>query len=88
MILIFKILLLCSLIRLLVAEDQPFLCSGIYAGGLFVLGLLFGAPFSALLIITLIRFVLSSVYFWLLDRFSDGILWWLIMLLGFPLILV
>jgi len=86
--LIFKILLLCSLIRLLVATDEPFLCSGLYTGGLFVLGLLFGTPFAGLLISSAIRFALSSVYYWLLDRFSDGFLWWVILIVGLPLGLV
>ena len=88
MFLIFNILFLCSLLRLLISTDQPFLCSGLYAGGLFVLGLVFGGPFVPLLIVLAIRFALSSLYFWLLDRFSEGILWWVIMILGLPLVLV
>ena len=88
MLLIFKILFLCALLRLLISTDQPFLCSGLYTGGVFVLGLVFGAPFVPLLIASVIRFALSSLYFWLLDRFSEGMLWWLIMLLGIPLLLV
>lgn len=85
---IIKILFLCSLLRLLISTDQPFLCSSLYTAGIFVLGLAFGTPFTALLIASVIRFALSSLYFWLLDRFSEGILWWVIMILGFPLGLV
>ena len=88
MFMVLNILFLCSLLRLLISTDQPFLCSSLYAGGLFLLGLVLGGPFVPLLIALGIRFALSSLYFWLLDRFSEGILWWVIMILGVPLVLV
>ena len=78
----FKIIFLVALIRLLLMTDQPFLCSGIYASLVLFFGLITGTPFLNMLIPVAIAFVLSSIYFWLLDRF-EGFLWWIIMIVGF-----
>ena len=71
---IVKILILVGLTRLLAVTNKPFLCSGIYAGfaGFFAL---FSHDISILKIIfgVAITFVLASVYFALLDRFSSNI---------------
>ncbi len=89
---IFKVILLASLIRLLIAADKPFLCSGIYTFGIFALGLLSvlsgQAPFLALLIGAAIVFVLSSLYFWLLYRIGEGLWWWIVLILGVVIILL
>jgi hypothetical protein len=79
---IFKLLFLVSLIRVLIMTDQPFWCSGIYASAVFIFGLMTGAPFLNVLIAAAIAFALTSLYFWLLNRF-EGFLWWIIMLVGF-----
>jgi hypothetical protein len=76
---IYKFLLLISLVRVLIATDKPWLCSGIYAGAVFLLGLVFGHPFLSVLIHTSISLVLTCIYFWLLDRLDGSeVLWWLI----------
>ena len=86
---IFKILILAGLIRLLIATEQPFLCSGLYAGGVLVLGLIFGVPFVTMLIAATISFALASLYFWLLVRFEgSGPIWWLILIFGLVIGLV
>ncbi len=80
---IIKFVLLAVLIRLLLATDKPFLCSGIYAGVAFLLGLIFGHPFLSVLTHAAISFVLASVYFWLLDRLEGSeVLWWLVAIVG------
>ena len=81
---IIKFILLAASVRLLLATDKPFLCSGIYAGAAFALGLVFGSPFLAVLIHASVSFVLASVYFWLLDRLdgSSEVLWWLVAIGG------
>jgi hypothetical protein len=86
---IFKILLLTGLIRLLIETEKPFLCSGLYAGGAFVIGLIFGVPLVPLVIGTALAFGLASLYFWLLNRFlGSGAVWWLILILGLAVGLV
>ena len=87
-----RILLLVVLLRLLIATDKFRLCAALYAGFLFILELVmifladsqvgFVTLFVALLIRTAIRFGLILFYFWLLHRYSDGFLWWVIMVLG------
>jgi hypothetical protein len=80
---IIKFVLLAVLIRLLLATDKPFLCSGIYAGVALLLGLIFGNPFLAVLIHAAISFLLASLYFWLLDKLEGSeVLWWLVAIVG------
>ena len=82
---IYRIFLLAVLVRLLIASDKPFLCSALYAGVIFIFGLIVG-PFLAALISAGIAFLLTSIYFWLLDRFdSSPLLWWLIAVAGIPI---
>lgn len=80
------IAILIGLIRLLTATGKPFLCSGIYAIAILVLGLMAGHHFPGVLTTTAIGFVLSSIYFCLLDRFDGNqIIWWLVAVLGIAL---
>lgn len=67
-----KIILLAALIRLLIATEKPFLCSGIYAAAAILLGFAFGHGVVPVLISGAIGFVLASVYFWLLNRLDTG----------------
>lgn len=87
-----NIIVLAALIKLLIATDKPILCSSLYTFVGFALGLLAVSggqvTFLALLIITIIRFGLSSLYFWLLDRIGGGALWWIILILGLAIGLV
>jgi len=87
-VIIYKFLLLVTLVRLLIVTDKPFLCSVLYAGATF-LGLIFGLPFLAVLISASIRFLLASIYFWLLDRLDGSeVLWWLVAIIGIGIVWV
>ena len=80
---ILKILLLIGLTRLLAATEQPFLCSGVYTA--IALGFsLFGQSINVLdlLIGGVIIFLLSSVYFWLLNRFAENLPLYFCVLVG------
>lgn len=80
---ILKILLLVGLIKLLIVTQQPFLCSGIYAGVVLLFGLINSAPFGGLVLVVAISFALASIYFWLLNRFGDNlVLFWVIAAAG------
>ena len=84
---IVQIFVLVALIRLLLATDKPFLCAGLYAGLVFLFGLLTG-PLAAV-IAGAITFVFASIYFWLLSKFEGaGLLWWVILVCGLLLGLV
>jgi hypothetical protein len=61
---ILKFILLAALVRLLIATDKPFLCSGIYAGVGFIFGAAFGGTVLGSLISAGIGFALASVYKW------------------------
>ena len=83
---ILKILVLVAMIRLLLATNKPFLCSAIYAGFGLLFGFIGGLPLNDLVLATVVAFMISSIYFYLLDRFeSAGLLWWLKMVAGLAL---
>ena len=94
---IFKLILICSLVKLLINTDEKLTCASIYTIGLLILQVVFGAlvgtEFTTQLIITIaigtvIRFIGSYIYFWLLSRFDSGILFWIICILGIPLLMI
>ena len=86
---ILKIILMVALIKVLLASDQPFLCSGLYAAGVLLMNLLFGNGFIVALIAGGVGLVLASLYFWLLSRFEgSGLLWWGILVVGLGIGLV
>ena len=86
---VYKFLLLISLVRVLIATDKPFLCAGIYTGAVLLLGLILSQPFLSILIHVSISLVLTCIYFWLLDRLEGNeVLWWLVALIGIGIVCV
>ena len=79
---IVKIVLLIALLQLLRITGKPILCSGIYAGLILVMGLFMGMPFSDVLLSAAIGFALSTVYFYLLNMFSESGFYWPILIVG------
>lgn len=73
---------------MLVETDKPFLCSGLYAAVILFFGWITG-PFLPALISGAIRFLLASIYFWVLNKL-DGyyFVWWIVALVGLSLILL
>ncbi|WP_018717986.1 hypothetical protein [Arhodomonas aquaeolei] len=57
-----------------------------YSGVSFVLGLVFQVGVVPALLKAAIAGGVALPYFWLLDRFSDTILMWLAVLVGFPVL--
>lgn len=80
--LIFRILVLVSLVRLLISTNKPSWCAGVYALLAGVGTLVSSGQLTTALIAAGIGFVMSGIYFWLLNRFSEGILWWVILIAG------
>lgn len=81
----FRILFLIGMIRLLIATNKPGLCAAIYSAFAVVSTLFFSGSLPSALIAGGISFVLSGIYFSLLKRFDDGLLWWFILVSGFLL---
>jgi hypothetical protein len=82
-----KIFLLAVIIRLLIATDKPLLCAGIYAAIAFGLGLVFGNELTSVALRAGLAFVAAFVYFWILDRLdSSSALWWIVAIVGVPLV--
>lgn len=80
--LILKIIILASLIKLLIATNNPLLCTSVYVSFGFIFGLLLGNPFVYVLIAAAISFGLAFAYFWLLNRFEDSGMFWVILVVG------
>jgi len=79
---IFKILVLIGLIKLLQSTESPLLCAGIYAVVAAIFTGLTTTDFSKVLLIALIGFLLSLLYFWLLQRTRHSWIWWLVAMGG------
>jgi hypothetical protein len=83
---IIKCILLAALVRLLIATEKPFLCSGLYAVVPLLLGLAMQRPWERLLTSAGVVFILASIYFWLLNRLDEGsAVWWVIAIAGIAL---
>ena len=85
---IIKIFMLVALIKLLMVMDKPMVCAGIYTGVRLLFALLFGNPFLPVLIGSVIVFGLSLLYFWLLSRFQDSGVFWIVLILGLAIVFV
>ena len=77
-----KIFLLVGLIRFVINKESPFLCASIYTLSCVFLAFMSVTPFALLLLKGVFLFGFSSLYFWLLDKFQEGVLWWIIMVVG------
>ena len=71
-------LVLIALIQILIQTGKPLLCSGIYAAVATLFGLFLGRGVGGAVVGGAIAFALSSLYFWLLDRFDGSFWWWII----------
>ena len=78
-----KIIILIGLARLLDATGKPLLCSGIYTGIATFLSLfLKNISFLNIIVSMAMLLCLSSLYFWLLDRFSQNQIIYFLILIG------
>lgn len=77
-----KIIILVALLQILRVTGKPIYCSAIYASIIFIFSLILGESITAVLLGTTIGFVLSTVYFYLLDRFNDSGFYWPILIVG------
>ena len=88
LLLILKALMVFGLLRWLEESGEPLQCALIYTGGAFIGSLLFGASFTSLLILSIIRFGLATMYFYALHYLSSGPLFWLVAIVGYVIVLV
>lgn len=80
-----KAFLLIAFIKVLQATHKPALCAGFYAGIALAFLLLFSQddlPMLAVLVAGAIIFGAAFLYFWLLDKFEDSGLWYVILVVG------
>ncbi len=85
MIFIIKVVLLIGLVKLLLQTERPDWCTGLYCLIIFLLFMGFGVPFTAAATATLLSGLFAFAYFWLLDRFRETTIFWIVLISG-PLI--
>jgi hypothetical protein len=81
-----KVFVLAAMIRLLIATNKPLLCAGIYAGSAFALGAVFSGDITRVTIMSGLAFIAAFAYFWTLDRINSLAIWWLVAVVGAPLV--
>jgi len=74
--------ILAALVKVNLECDNPWVATGLFAGLAFILNLMFGYPFLAILIGAAINVGLGFLYFWSLKKTEDSGAWWGIMLFG------
>lgn len=82
MLFLLKALFIASLVRLLLKTNQPAWCAIVYVVLSTILGLMFGRTLLFALIAAPISFVLAFAYFWLLNKFEESGLFWIILVGG------
>ena len=82
MLAIANLIVLFASIKLLQQTHKPLYPALVYTGVSFIFRLTFGGEIKAVLIGTLIGFVLAFIYFWLLNLTEGSIFWWIILVLG------
>jgi hypothetical protein len=86
---ILKALVIGGLIRLLVATENHFLCSGLYALAAFIFRMASKGEVVPSLIAAGIAFALSTVYFWALNQLETlGLWWWVVAVLGLVIVFI
>ena len=83
-----KILILIAMVKFLRESQSPLTCAVIYGVLAFFFTIIFNNTLTQALIAGIVGGALSFVYFWLLHKFEDSILWWVILLGGFAIGLV
>ena len=85
----FKLFMLAALVKLVMSTQNFWLGSGMYTALAVVLALMFGPGLLAALIVAVVVFALSTLYFWLLFKLEGAELaWWTVCILGFPIVFI
>jgi hypothetical protein len=84
----FSVIFLVCLIRALVMLELPFVWAGLFAAFAVARRAFVHGPSWQILLSGFVAFAVCSIYFWLLNRFSESMLWWLILIVGFPIVVV
>ncbi len=78
------ILLLVGFIKISIHYNNPVVLAGAYSVIVTLLSSAFGYELSTLLISGVLTFGIIWLFFWLLKRFEDTGIWWLVVIL-FPI---
>lgn len=78
MLIIIKIFILISLIKIALHTDKPLMCAGIYTAIGMFFALLLGQGLLYLAIAGAIGFFLAALYFWLLTRTQESFVFWIV----------
>lgn len=78
-----KAILLAALVKILITAGAPIFCSSVYASANFLFSLAFGFPFTIALVYFGLFFIISTIFFLILNQLEAGsLLWWAISISG------
>ncbi len=88
MFILFRLVMLIMLVQVLIHTSKPLFCAGLYTLISFLIAWISTQVFWVAALIALGTFMLSWVYFWLLERFDESLFFWPIMLAGMGLMII
>lgn len=83
-----NIFLLLALVRYLQTSDNFVVAAAIYAITISLTRAIFGGDIPTVLISALLSFVIALLWFWLLVKFNESSLYWLILIGGLVFIFI
>ena len=84
--LVARVLLLTAGVKVLLVTNKPLVSSAIYTIGHVAAGFAFQRPTREVLIGGAIAWVISTIYFFLMNR-AKGVLWWLLLFAGAAIVI-
>ncbi len=78
---IIRVIIFATVVKIFFETENAWACAAILAGVTFFLGSLTGL-FAAALVSSLVNFVLALGYFFLLGRLEEGVIFWVVIILG------
>lgn len=82
MLFVINIFILVALIKIVIQTDRPLMCAGVYTGVHMFFALLLGKGLSVALVGAVVGFFLAWLYFWLLTRTQESVVFWLVAIGG------
>lgn len=83
-----NVLLILALVRLLKRLHNPIIPAFVYSLATFIYSYLAGGELKLVMVASILAFGAALIYFWLLERFSDTLVWWFIFILGLVIALL
>jgi hypothetical protein len=82
-----SLILLIAFVKISIHYNNPLVLAGAYTVLTTLISAMFTAEIAVVMVSAIITFGLTWVFFWLLDRFEDSGVWWVLVTV-FPLLIL